>query len=140
MTTLRKIARANQTKAINQIKYILRRHNLQHDLPTKTFPTIAAMQLLKTLKLPETDRMELDFAIEDYERHGERAQALDQPISEAARRDNDAAILMQTPGRRGSRETYIRACLTTKQWDYEHIVIRTHEGMFWECRYRHANP
>ena len=66
-TTLRKIARANQTKAINQIKYILRRHNLKHDLPTKTFPTIAAMEWLKNLKLPQADRMELDFAIDDLD-------------------------------------------------------------------------
>lgn len=98
LTTLRKIARANQTRAINQIKYVLRRHNLQHDLPTKTFPTVAAMNWLKTLKLPEADRMELDFAIEDYDRHGQRVKALDGPISEAAASDADAALLMQTPG------------------------------------------
>ena len=73
LTTLRKIARAAQTRAINQIKYILRRHNLQHELPTKTFPTIAAIKWLKKLQLPDADRMELDFAIEDYDRQGERA-------------------------------------------------------------------
>ena len=98
LTTLRKIARANQTRAINQIKHVLRRHNLQHDLPTKTFPTVAAMEWLKKLQLPAADRMELDFAIDDYYRHGERAKALDQPISEAAQQDEDAVILMQTPG------------------------------------------
>ncbi len=98
LTTLRKIARAGQTRAINQIKYVLRRHNLQHDIPTKTFPTIAAMNWLKNLKLPDADRMELDFAIEDYHRHGQRAKALDGPISEAARQDADAALLMRTPG------------------------------------------
>jgi transposase len=98
LTTLRKLARANQTRAINQIKYVLRRHNLQHELPTKTFPTIAAMDWLKKLKLPEADRMELDFAIEDYHRHDERVKALDQPISAAAEHDQDAALLMQTPG------------------------------------------
>ena len=98
MTTLRKHARAGQTRAINQIKYILRRHNLQHHLPTKTFPTVAAMDWLKTLELPQADRMELDFAIEDYHRQGERAKALDKPIAEAAKQDEDAAILMRTPG------------------------------------------
>ena len=98
MTTLRKHARAGQTRAINQIKYILRRHNLQHDLPTKTFPTVAAMQWLRTLKLPEADRMELDFAMDDYQRHGERTKSLDEPIAEAARQDEDAALLMRTPG------------------------------------------
>ena len=56
------------------------------------------MQWLKNLKLPEADRMELDFAIDDYYRHGERTKTLDKPIAEAAKQDEDAAILMRTPG------------------------------------------
>lgn len=56
LTTLRKDARANCGRAINQIRHTLRRHNLQHEMPTKTFPTIAPLMWLKTLKLPAADR------------------------------------------------------------------------------------
>lgn len=39
LTTLRKEASEARTRVINKIKHLLRRHNLQWDLPTKTFPT-----------------------------------------------------------------------------------------------------
>src|SRR5436309_936794 len=38
LTTLRKGAGRDRTRVINKIKQILRRHNLQWELPTKTFP------------------------------------------------------------------------------------------------------
>jgi transposase len=43
---------------LNKVKQILRRHNLQWGLPTKTFPTVAAVTWLKGLALPEIDRLE----------------------------------------------------------------------------------
>jgi len=65
LTTLRKDARACTTRAINQIKHILRRHNLQHHMPTKTFPTKAALAWLDTLQLLPADRLELPRAVLD---------------------------------------------------------------------------
>ncbi len=47
LTTLRKEARQARTRVINKIKHILRRHNLQWHLPTKTFPTKPAIAWLK---------------------------------------------------------------------------------------------
>src|SRR4029079_13608562 len=46
LTTLRKDAGADRARVINQTKQILRRHNLQWEMPTKTFPTLAAIAWL----------------------------------------------------------------------------------------------
>lgn len=98
LTGLRKDARANQTRSINQIKNILRRHNLHHELPTKTFPTTAALKWCLEIKLPATDRLEMDHALEDLEYFGKRVKQLDSAIAELSGDDQDAAILKRTPG------------------------------------------
>ena len=98
LTTLRKHARAKQIRAINQVKFILRRHNLQHDIPTKTFPTIAAMKWLESLKLPAADRLEMNHALEDFRLHERRVAELDQMIAELSKEDDDTRILRTTPG------------------------------------------
>jgi len=98
LTTLRKDARANQGRAINQIRHTLRRHNLQHDMPTKTFPTIVALAWLKTLKLPDADRLELDHALEDLQRFANRVNELDAAIARLSVDDADVQLLMKTPG------------------------------------------
>lgn len=98
LTTLRKVARASRARAINQLRHTLRRHNLQHAMPTKTFPTIAALDWLKTLKLPMADRLELDHALQDLERFEDRVNELDAAIIEISHDDEDARLLMKTPG------------------------------------------
>ena len=65
LTTLRKDAGRRRTAIINRIKFILRRHNLIWELPTKTFPTKPAIAWLKKLVLPEVDRWELDHLLPD---------------------------------------------------------------------------
>ena len=98
LTTLRKDARVNHGRAINQIRNLLRRHNLQHEMPTKTFPTIAAIKWLKSLKLPTADRIELDHALQDLHRYGQRVTELDIAIAELSADDEDAKLLAKTPG------------------------------------------
>lgn len=63
LTTLRKAAGADLTRVINKIKQILRRHNLQWEMPTKTFPTVAAIAWMKQLALPEIDRLEMNHLL-----------------------------------------------------------------------------
>src|SRR5262249_10564798 len=60
LTTLRKEGGGARTRLVNKIKHLLRRHNLQWEMPTKTFPTGAAIAWLKGLVLPEIDRLEMD--------------------------------------------------------------------------------
>jgi hypothetical protein len=59
-TTLRKEAGGARTRLVNKIQHPLRRHNLQWEMPTRTFPTGAAIAWLKGLVLPEVDRLEMD--------------------------------------------------------------------------------
>lgn len=98
LTTLRKQARASQARAVNQVKFVLRRHNLQHEIPTETFPTIAAMKWLETLKLSAADRLEMNHALEDLRLYERRVAELDQAIAELSKEDDDARVLKTTPG------------------------------------------
>ena len=52
LTTLRKEVSKSRTRTINRVKHILRRHNFQWQMPTKTFPTKAALAWLERLTLP----------------------------------------------------------------------------------------
>jgi hypothetical protein len=54
LTTLRKDAGRPRTRIVNRVRQILRRHNLQWEMPTKRFPTLAAIAWLKKLVLPES--------------------------------------------------------------------------------------
>ena len=98
LTNLRKDARVQVGRSINRIRSILRRHNLQHEMPTKTFPTIAAIEWLKTVNLPSADRLEMDHASEDLQRYKLRVRQLDAAISKLTEHDEDAQLLMKTPG------------------------------------------
>ena len=98
LTTLRKDARACTTGAINQIKHILRRHNLQHHMPTKPFPTKAALAWLDTLQLLPADRLELRQHKEDLQRFSIRVAELDAVIADLSLKDADVQLLMKTSG------------------------------------------
>ncbi len=98
LTNLRRDAKAAHTKSINRIKHVLRRHNLQHEMPTKTFPTKAAMAWLATIKLPPADMLELRIAIEDLELLQKRVLQLDAAIAELSVDDKDAQLIMKTCG------------------------------------------
>ena len=76
LTVLRRDARRERTRIINKIKYVLRRHNLMWHLPTKTFPTVNAVNWLKKLSLPEIDRLEMDYLLADLEHIQQRVKEL----------------------------------------------------------------
>jgi transposase len=98
LTTLRKQAGQAQTRIVNQIKLILRRHNLQWDLPTRTFPTEPAIAWLQQLVLPEMDRLEMDFLLEDLTHAQQRLRALQKVIAERCSQNDDAKLLKSMPG------------------------------------------
>ena len=98
LTNLRRDTKTAHTKSINRIKHVLRRHNLQHAMPTKTFPTKAALAWLGTIKLPMADMLELKLATEDLELHSKRVAELDAAIAEISVDDEDAQLIMKTCG------------------------------------------
>jgi len=83
---------------INKIKHMLRRHNLQWEIPTKTFPTRAAIAWLKKLALPEIDRLEMDHLLADLEHVQQRFKELEDVIAERCATSEEAVILSSMPG------------------------------------------
>src|SRR6476646_3700071 len=52
LTTLRKEAGVARARLINKVKWVLRRHNLQWGMPTKTFPTAKAVACSRAWPCP----------------------------------------------------------------------------------------
>ncbi len=98
LTTLRKEASQTRTRIVNTIKHILRRHNLQWHMPTKTFPTRRAIAWLKQLVLPEMDRLEMDYLLVDLEHAQQRVGELEEVIIERCGDSKDAQLLRSMPG------------------------------------------
>jgi transposase len=128
LTTLRKDAGVARARLINKVKQILRRHNLQWGLPTKTFPTAAAVTWLKGLGLPEIDRLEMDHLLADLEHVEKRLKELEQVIARRSTASRDVAVLSSMPGvgrgftalslacRVGRVERFPRACSLANYW------------------------
>jgi transposase len=98
LTTLRKEARQARTRVINKIRHILRRHNMQWEMPTKTFPTKPAIAWLKKLALPVIDRLEMDYLLADLEHVEQRFAALEKVIAERCGTSEEAVLLSSMPG------------------------------------------
>lgn len=98
LTVLRKQAGQERTRIINTIRYVLRRHNLQWDMPTKRFPTLAAIAWLKKLALPEIDRLEMDHLLADLEHIQQRVADLEKVIADRCAASDEAVLLATIPG------------------------------------------
>ncbi len=98
LTMLRKDASRGRTRLINRIKHILRRHNLQWEMPTKTFPTQPAIAWLKQLVLPEIDQLEMNYLLIDLEHAQQRMQELEEKLAERCGTSEAATLLVSMPG------------------------------------------
>ncbi len=98
LTILRKETRQARTRVINKIKQILRQHNLQWHMPTKTFPTVSAINWLKKLVLPALDRLEMNHLLDDLEHVEKRFKELEQVVAERYRGSEQAKLLGTMPG------------------------------------------
>jgi transposase len=110
LTTLRKEAGGARTRLINKARQILRRHNLQWQMPTKTFPTAAAVAWLKGLALPEIDRLEMDHLLADLEQVERRLKELGQAIARRCATSEGVKILSSMPGVGGGFTALSLAC------------------------------
>ena len=98
LTTLRKDASRARTRIINMIKHILRRHNLQWEMPTKTFPTQPAIAWLKQLVLPEIDQLEMNHLLMDLEHAQQRIEELEEKLAQRCGTSEAATLLVSMPG------------------------------------------
>src|SRR5579871_5861567 len=67
-------------------------------MPTKRFPTKAAVAWLKPLVLPEVDRLEMDHLLLDLGRAKQRIQELEQVIARRCGVSAEAVLLSSMPG------------------------------------------
>src|SRR4029077_1839568 len=93
LTTLRKAAGQARTRLVNQIRHILRRHNLQWEMPTKRLPTLAAIAWLKHVDLPVIDRLEMNHLLTDLERVQQRRKELEREIAQRCGVSAEAVLL-----------------------------------------------
>ena len=98
LTVLRKHAGRARTRLVNQVRQILRAHNLQWEMPTKKFPTLLAIAWLKQLVLPEIDRLEMDHLLADLKQVQQRIEDLENVIGRRCGNSEEAALLATIPG------------------------------------------
>ena len=127
LTTLRKEASQTRTQIINRVRHILRRHNLQWELPTKTFPTHRAIEWLRQLALPEIDRLEMNHLLVDLDEIQQRLDELEALIVERCGHSEEAQLLCSMPGisyftamsltcRIGRVQRFPRTCSLANYW------------------------
>lgn len=98
LTTLRKEAGQARTRLVNQVRHILRRHNLQWQMPTKRLPTKAAIAWLKEVVLPQIDRLEMNHLLTDLEHIQQRMKELEQVIAQRCGVSQEAVLISSMPG------------------------------------------
>jgi transposase len=98
LTALRQQAGQARTRLVNKVRHILRRHNLQWQMPTKRLPTLAAIAWLKQLALPEIDRLEMNHLLADIEQVKQRVKELERVIARRCGASAEAVLLSSMPG------------------------------------------
>jgi transposase len=98
LTTLRKEAGQARTRLVNKVRHILRRHNLQWEMPTKRFPTKLGIAWLKQVVLPEMDRLEMNHLLLDLEHIQERLKELEQVLIQRCGASEDGMLISSMPG------------------------------------------
>jgi transposase len=98
LTTLRKDAGQARTRLVNKVRHILRRHNLQWQMPTKKFPTQSGIAWLKEVALSEIDRLEMNHLLADLEQVQGRRKELEQVIARRCGVSAEAVLLSSMPG------------------------------------------
>jgi transposase len=79
-------------------------------MPTKTFPTVAAIAWLKKLVLPEIDQLEMRHLLLNLDQVQQRMKELELVIALRARASTEAAILSSMPGMGGGFTAMALAC------------------------------
>jgi transposase len=87
-----------RTRAINKVKTILRKHNLQHDCPTKGIKTKRARAWLESLDLPPVDRLEMTLLLQQWSLFDTQLEQVDQEVKQRQQKNEVALLLRSIPG------------------------------------------
>lgn len=82
-----------RTKTLNRIHFLLRKNNLEWHYPTKTFQTQKGRRWLADVDLGETDRLEMDQLLEQWELWDRQLEQVDRRLEQRANRNVDAQLL-----------------------------------------------
>ena len=98
LTELRKRLGQLRTRAINGVKHLLRKHNLEQECPTKGIDTIRAKKWLEKLPLPAMDRLQMDLVLAQWKQWDEQIQTLETEITRRQAENKTAVVIATVPG------------------------------------------
>lgn len=98
LTALAEQVRKQRRRALQQLQSIVRRYNLQHEMPTKKMDTKAACCWVRTLPLNEVDRFAVEQLLASLEHFTKQLKAIDEKLTERFEASEAARILSSTPG------------------------------------------
>jgi transposase len=87
-----------RTRTINQIKHLLRKHNLEQECPTKGLDTIKGKKWLVELALGSIDRLEMDQLLAQWRLWDEQIEKVNAEIQKRQSSSETAAVLATIPG------------------------------------------
>ena len=116
-----------RTRAINKVKTILRKRNLQHGCPTKGIQTKKARVWLDGLDLPHIDRVEMIVLLEQWTLVDKQLKEVAEQIKQRQVQNEVAILLASVPGmsyfsslsvacRIGAIEDFPRSCSLANFW------------------------
>jgi transposase len=98
LTAARKRLGQLRTKTINRVKYLLRKHNLEQECPTKGLDTIKGQKWLAELPLGSMDRLQMDQLLVQWKLWDEQIKQMATEIEKRQAESKPAAVLATIPG------------------------------------------
>jgi transposase len=98
LTALRKRLGQLRTRTINQIKHLLRKHNLEPEQPAKGLDTKRTRKWLASLPLGQIDRMEMNLLLEQWKLWDGQIAELEVKIELRQAQSQTAAVVATIPG------------------------------------------
>ena len=98
LTSLIQLLRKRRTQTINRMHVILKKHNLQHGMPTKKLDSVKSQAWLETLELKGVDRLEVDLLQDDLIKVNAQCRKLETELKELFSASPNALIVATTPG------------------------------------------
>jgi transposase len=127
LTVLQKKLTQQRTRIINKIRTLLRKHNLQHDQPTKGIQTKKTFAWLLVLQLPKIDRFEMDQLLHRWKLVAKQLHRVQGELKDRAQQNAHAIVLRSIPGmhdfsslsvacRIGDIRDFPRSCSLANYW------------------------
>lgn len=98
LTSLMRLLRKQRTQTLNRMHTILKKHNLQHDMPAKSLQAEIAQQWLKSLPLGPIDRLECDVLQSQLRQFDNQIQKVESEFVKVFLQSRPAQIVASTPG------------------------------------------